>query len=53
MNIRAKIGIAAVAILFVFSVVMLFKAPDDGDSVEDCAPPTVFARASDIGAALT
>lgn len=44
MNIRAKIGIAAVAILFVFSVVMLFKAPDDGDSVEDCAPPTVFVE---------
>ena len=45
MNIRAKIGIAAVAILFVFSVVMLFRSLLSTDSEpNDGAPPTVFVE---------
>ena len=45
MNIRAKIGIAAVAILLIISVEMLWRSMQNTDTVlNDCAPPTVFVE---------
>lgn len=45
MNIRAKIGIAAVAILLIISVEMLWRSMQNTDTVlNDCAAPTVFVE---------